>query len=486
MADRYLRATGNWNGPVWAATSGGAAGSAATPTADDSAIIDGSFTVTLTADAVCSNISHGGGTINLSSYTMTSGAYWSRGNSSKRLDMGTGKMDLASTGGYPPFRDEGNNLTVVAGNSLLVLNVTGVADSRYFGAVNHTFNDVVINIGVNTSSSRTFSITGSPTFRSLIIQSKNSAAHTVKLDDDGAYITADKLVFIGSSPSARLKIECESGDGVFGAKGYPGYSTSTFYAQNVDLVNLDFNEYMSGDPVIYHPLYVGTSSVTTYSSGNFIHQDPPKISTLVDPLTTEPSSNPLWMVPSYSGAGLPSAVSTGYDGGGYRFDGADGIMSTDCYDIVDNDLIFEVPAYSGRSNSQWGLAIGWLDGGKVSASMGTTGIVKAAFIALGPNGLYLYDYWGGTHLTFSPASSFFVKVRFVASIGKFRAWYSTDGTTWTNQKDSIGTYEEAYMRSSRVMVNNVVYSGSETHDLGSINPNLTPATNANFLPFFMP
>ena len=57
MANRYLRATGNWNGAVWAATDSGTAGSAATPTASDTVYIGNALTdglvVTLTADAEC-------------------------------------------------------------------------------------------------------------------------------------------------------------------------------------------------------------------------------------------------------------------------------------------------------------------------------------------------------------------------------------------------------------------------------------------------
>ena len=52
MSSRYLRASGNWNGPVWAATSDGVAGSAATPTIDDSVYIQANLSVMLSSFSV--------------------------------------------------------------------------------------------------------------------------------------------------------------------------------------------------------------------------------------------------------------------------------------------------------------------------------------------------------------------------------------------------------------------------------------------------
>ena len=65
MANRYLRTSGNWNGPVWAATSDGVAGSAATPTSADLVLTTGNHTLDVNTDAVCRTMYFNTGTLNL-------------------------------------------------------------------------------------------------------------------------------------------------------------------------------------------------------------------------------------------------------------------------------------------------------------------------------------------------------------------------------------------------------------------------------------
>ena len=61
-ADRYSVATGDWNSTAtWSATSGGAGGRIGTSSGDN-VTIEGSFTVTVTADAACTNLTVGTGT----------------------------------------------------------------------------------------------------------------------------------------------------------------------------------------------------------------------------------------------------------------------------------------------------------------------------------------------------------------------------------------------------------------------------------------
>ena len=62
-ADRYSVATGNWSAiSTWSATSGGAPG-ASFPVAGDNAFIEGVFTVTITANAACANLSVANGSV---------------------------------------------------------------------------------------------------------------------------------------------------------------------------------------------------------------------------------------------------------------------------------------------------------------------------------------------------------------------------------------------------------------------------------------
>lgn len=73
FAQRYAVASGNWHDPIWATTSNGLAGSAATPTSADDVYTNGR-TITLGSSAVCSNLyveNDVPGSINLGSRTLT-------------------------------------------------------------------------------------------------------------------------------------------------------------------------------------------------------------------------------------------------------------------------------------------------------------------------------------------------------------------------------------------------------------------------------
>lgn len=184
--------------------------------------------------------------------------------------------------------------------------------------------DFIVYLGNNNSSSVTLGLGGSPIFRSLIIQSKNSAAHTVNFDS-GSTITASKFIALGSSVSNKLTL----GSGSYSVLNMQ--ANGTCYGQYVNINGLSAN----GSSTVPH--YIGSGSVDTYSTGSrpWLLQDPPKISTLVDPLTTDPASNTNWTV-----TGTVTAVDSGHDGGGYDLS-AGGLLSTDTYDVTSSQLIFE-------------------------------------------------------------------------------------------------------------------------------------------------
>lgn len=286
MADRYLRASGNWNGPVWAATSSGVAGSAATPTVNDDVYIAANFTVTLTADASCRKIFHTNGTINLNSYKLSlQFDLQSFGSISRTINLGSGTLELLHGGLY--LLD--SNLTFNAGTSLVIFNMVDGGFTNDFETSNKTFNDVVINMGQGDNYSYQLDITGSPTFRSLIIQSRNSAAHTVNFDS-GATITTNKFVAIGSSESNRLSLtgsntsieldESSTSYGqnvsINGVRGYDGsVDLSKVPAGSMTIIDgsssLD-DWYNAGDGSLDTSSYVtGSSSikVTTQSASSF-------------------------------------------------------------------------------------------------------------------------------------------------------------------------------------------------------------------------
>ena len=292
MANRYLIATGNWNGAVWAATSGGTAGSAATPTASDDVYLSPNLVVTLTADAECNSILLAAPPMSPYGYIKLNGNdLHVFGNATTECTI-DGDGTLTVDGNYTAHSDT-NKFP-----SLIVLNTSG---NRTFTTSNRAFNDVRINM---SGTNEALNITGSPIFRSLVIQSNNSAAHTVNFGS-GATVTTNKFVAIGSSSSNKLIVKPSAGSSTIALSS--GGST---YGQFVDM-----QVSASGSGV---PKYIGANS--TQSSGmGWLLQDPPKISTLVDPLTTAPTSNTNWSVVQ-DGSGI-TQVTNGHGGGGYNIRG---------------------------------------------------------------------------------------------------------------------------------------------------------------------
>lgn len=308
MASRYLRATGNWNGAVWAATSDGVAGSAATPTVSDSVHIESNFSVTLTSNAVCEAITMfgTGAVLNLNGYRLDTHktASFLQGTLSlsggtitfSRIPASTFAVDFSAEYGFSVIDTEG---------SLIRLNAGGSGYST-FNTGGFTFADCEISIDDSSS----VNITGSPTFRLLDIRSANSAAHTVNFDDD---VYVSKLIAIGSSSGNKLTINNDNSKCfVFGES-----NTATTYGQFVNMAMQAVSNIFYDDPV--NPTYIGSNSIT--NTTGWLLQDPPKISTLVDPLTTAPASNTNWTVDTSIGGSVPiiETVSTGMGGGGYRF-----------------------------------------------------------------------------------------------------------------------------------------------------------------------
>lgn len=191
--------------------------------------------------------------------------------------------------------------------------------------------DFIVYLGANTSSGLTFGLSGSPTFRLLDIRSANSAAHTVIFDDD-VMMDVSKLVIVGSSAANRLTLTNVS----LGAYGQFRFaSDGSCYGQNVNMLAADMYDYST-------PGYIGSTSVNTFGL-KWLLQDPPKVSTLVDPLTTAPASNTNWTFP-YA---YPSQVTTGHYGGGYDLTGGEQMISVETFDLVDTYYVLEQEIVTG-------------------------------------------------------------------------------------------------------------------------------------------
>lgn len=336
MSDRYLRASGNWNDPVWAATSNGVAGSASTPTASDNIYLESANTVTLSADAACGSIFHNNGTLALSSYTLTCSGLSSMSSTPRTINLGSGKLVLNSQGGW--FSLTGSNLTFNAGTSLVIFNNYGFSGGISFNTLSKTFNDVQINLGTNNSNPATVDITGSPTFRSLVIQSKNSAAHTVNFDNStGQSLQVKKFVAIGSSSSNRLKLTT-SGSSASLSIGNDG----TTYGQYVDTTDLQVFE--SG---IDYPdfAYIGSNSIG--SGYGWKYQNPPKASTLIDEFSSGSLPDSKWLTETAgSGNVLVSSgkLNLSWTSG---FGSNVAVSTNDSYDLVDSAVYVKVDSLYG-------------------------------------------------------------------------------------------------------------------------------------------
>jgi len=466
MADRYLRASGNWTDAVWAATSSGTAGSAATPTSSDIIHIQAGYTVTLSEDASISSAWLLDGRLNLAGYKLTilgdgssAGTFYQASTGNTILDMTDGILEMSGADGYPTsfqFTTADTNHKIISDNAQLIFNAGGTFQTSLLELGGNVMNDVVVNLGTNgltNGGSSTLDITGSPTFRSLIIQSKNSAAHTVNFDGSGATITVDKFVAVGSSSSNKLSLDSTNA-GTF----IEFTENATCYGQYVSINDSNISPSMPSGANT--PLYIGSNS----TSELWLTQDPPKISTLVDPLTTAPGSNTNWTV-----SGTVTQVTTGHYGGGYKIGDdqsgtVDSITSTDTYDLVDSELIAELLPGTGN------LYISIIDA--LSQYM--------ALIAA-DSSFMLFD-WGtpyNSSSTYTPNGVFgFVSFK-LNSDGTVTAKYSTDGSSWITLDMSGIVYSEDAVLASRSIRLSASAGGIGGHNyLGSINPsfNQSPTT----------
>ena len=343
MASRYLRASGNWNGAVWAATSSGAAGSAATPTSSDVVYIASNYTVTLTEGAECGGLIHTDGTLSLGSYKLDvytgSSEFSSTGSTSRTIDLGSGILNISHNSGSTPlnFNFSGTNLNLISGTSKVIISPNYQVGTATFNTLGKVFNDVAINIGGASISGYTINITGSPTFRTLDIRSANSAAHTVSIN---GIPTITKLVAIGASASNRLTIVDSSLDtdgDYYNWIDFPN-DTANVYGQYVNMKMIN-NADLPG-------AYIGSNSVQDSGMG-WLLQDPPKASTLIEEFSA--GSFPFSKFEYYTTGSGSVSVSGGklnlsWLGGSSS---GLGLGTTGTYDLVDSAVYIKVDSHYG-------------------------------------------------------------------------------------------------------------------------------------------
>lgn len=188
MANRYLRASGNWDGAVWAATSSGAAGSASTPTSSDDVYIDSSFTLNANADIDVTSfrVSYSfTGTINFGSGSHSLGVVqFTGGNINLQSSIITvSGMTASMTGGTTGSINPGSSTVIIEGtiSTPLVygvanrnINLNTVIVNRSIGALSHTNINTLILAG---TTSNNIYVSNNSTFNVRKIIYKGSSAN---------------------------------------------------------------------------------------------------------------------------------------------------------------------------------------------------------------------------------------------------------------------------------------------------------------------
>ena len=260
---RYAVASGNWSGAIWASTSGGVAGSAATPTSLDAVIINSGVNVTVTANAFCTTLDIGGGgspggTLNVEGHNLTpSGALTVNNYSSINF--------VTSTSGTKTFAD-------------IIINSGG--------AWNNTINEAISSSGsitnngtINNAGSSAFTLTstgsingtnpitiGSLTIGGSIAITNNATLTTSTLTVTGTMTNNSTL-----TASASL---AGTGKLINNAPGYlnigdnnPGITTlDASTAGNTVNYNLSGDQTIKSGGMTYHNLILSGSGIKTLNS----------------------------------------------------------------------------------------------------------------------------------------------------------------------------------------------------------------------------
>ncbi|MCX6291239.1 MAG: T9SS type A sorting domain-containing protein [Bacteroidetes bacterium] len=161
-AARFAVTTGNWSSAIWAATAGGAAGSAAVPTAADVVTINNAVTVSITSAAVANSVTigvTGAGTATLRFNTALNVSLTVSGD----VNVNDGTFSVSNaTGARIHTLTIGGNLTVGAGNTfnMISADATDVCNVTFnkngsqvvSGTGTVSFSEITLNMGISTAN----------------------------------------------------------------------------------------------------------------------------------------------------------------------------------------------------------------------------------------------------------------------------------------------------------------------------------------------
>jgi hypothetical protein len=229
MANKFARSDGDFNGPIWALTSNGVAGSTTAPTVGDNAIAN-TFTIQITGSVACDNITNGnlyggsvGGTFNLENEAIVTATIRAAASAATDVVRLTGTNSArfigtinggSSTSNNQAIENSGSGILTIVG-SLVGQSSTAanpsVAANSSTGIVDFT-GTIVGGSGTNTrgldnSSVGTIIVVGSVT------GGTGSAAYGINNSSTGTAIVIGNVIatsatnaFVSSNANANNKI----------------------------------------------------------------------------------------------------------------------------------------------------------------------------------------------------------------------------------------------------------------------------------------
>jgi hypothetical protein len=196
MANKFARSNGDFNGPIWALTSNGVAGSTTAPTVGDNAIAN-TFTIQITGNVACDNIT------NSTLYGGTVGGTFNLGNNS----IATATIPAAA----------------ITSTDVVVL--TGTNSARFVGTVNGG-TSTANNQAIENSGSGTLTIVGS-----LIGQTSSGAGPSVVANSSTGIVNFTGTITGGSGTNTR-GLDNSSGGAIIVTGNVTGGTGSAGYGIN--------------------------------------------------------------------------------------------------------------------------------------------------------------------------------------------------------------------------------------------------------------
>ncbi len=151
FGQRFAVASGNWNGAIWATTTGGVAGSAATPTSADAVTINSAISVTVNVPANCASLTYGTGGTQLvtisstNSLTITGLLSIPRPTTLSTMAVGAGSL---SCGSYTSTSTTAgrNSVISISTGTVTISGITTTTGGT--GGIQFTFTDIgTLNFG---------------------------------------------------------------------------------------------------------------------------------------------------------------------------------------------------------------------------------------------------------------------------------------------------------------------------------------------------